>query len=90
MPFSPADEHFMAEALASEQIQSQRITGNYTTNHDTLVIHDITEEPSHLCGDGDTGIYTFQRVKDTMYFKVIKDLCERRKLTFEIGLYRER
>lgn len=84
------NKSFHLVALGKGQISPQRVSGNYKITRDTILICDITEEPNQLCNYGDTGVYTFRLKNDTMFFKVIKDLCERRKLTLEIGLRKYR
>lgn len=64
-------------------------SGFYTINKDTIKIIDKSDKPVILCNYSDTGIYTFHKKNDTLLFRVIKDLCERRKLTLEIGLLKK-
>lgn len=85
-----SNNSFFVEAFAGEQTQPQRISGNYKINRDTLIIWDVLEEPLQLCSYTDSGKYTFKRSNDTLFFKVIIDRCERRKLTLEMGLVKSK
>src|ERR1700712_4083855 len=69
--------------------QTLIISGDYKVQSDTLLINDKTDQPQQ-CSYSDTGEYTFTEHRDTMLFKTIKDDCEKRKLTLEIGLLREK
>lgn len=81
---------FHVTAFGVGRTESQNISGIYWINRDTLTILDKLEEPKQLCSYTDTGRYTFIKRTDTLFFKVIKDECERRKLTLEIGLVKVR
>ncbi len=76
---------FHIEVFGGEQTKPMTIFGNYKVNRDTFIVLDKISEP-HVCNYTDTGRYTFIERNDTLFFKVIRDLCERRKLTLEKGL----
>ena len=65
--------------------QNLTISGDYIVQDDTMIIDDRIDQPQQ-CDYSDTGKYIFTGHGDTMVFKTIKDNCERRKLTLEIGL----
>jgi len=68
------------------EAKPETVFGNYRIYLDTLMVVDKLNEPTQLCSYADTGKYTFKRHNDTLFLKVIKDLCEMRKLTLEMGL----
>jgi len=64
------------------------ITGKYHISKDSLFIRDTLNKPLVICTYIDTGCYVFTQHHDTITFRAIKDMCERRRLAFEIGLIR--
>ena len=76
-------------AAAEGAGQTLTISGGYSVQDDTLIISDRQDQPQQ-CNYSDTGKYIFADHGDTMFFKTIKDNCEKRKLTFEIGLVKAR
>ena len=63
-----------------------KASGKYEIHEDTLFIRDILNTPNISCSYNDTGIYIFKKTNDTIFFRPLIDKCEKRKLTFEIGL----
>lgn len=74
------------QVKVSGSVQDEEIFGGYKVIKDTLIIWDELERPLVLCNYSDTGFYTFYKRDSSLYFKGIKDACERRKMTLEIGL----
>lgn len=66
--------------------QTQKIIGEYKIIDDSFFVRDVSDTPIQSCNYSDTGIYTFTKRADSLFFKTIRDNCERRKLTLEIGL----
>ena len=81
-----SDNTFHVQALGGGQTKPIKIWGTYNVKRDTMTIVDKLDEPMQQCNYADTGKYTFTQHGDTILFKTIEDDCERRKLTFEIGL----
>ena len=75
---------FRTEVARSSQ--SQIIDGRYKVSIDTMFICDAIDKPTQICDYNDTGIYLFTNHGDTLFFQTIADNCEKRKLTFEMGL----
>jgi len=69
---------------------TETVKGGYKIWDDTMIINDDLDKPLHLCDYIDTGKYKFAAYGDTVYFKTIKDNCERRKLTLELGLLKSK
>jgi hypothetical protein len=78
------DYNFKVKAYGGPAIIE--VSGVYNVKNDTLMIKDNHHEPVQICNYSDTGIYTFTRSNDSLFFKVIEDKCERRKFTLTIGL----
>ncbi len=79
---------FHVEVFGVGQSQPIKVKGIYQVHSDTLIILDKIDEPKPMCSYNDIGMYSFTQRGDTLLFKVLEDRCERRKITFEIGLLR--
>ena len=78
------NNHYTTE-VQSKDVQFT-VKGKYAIHGDTLFIRDTLNTPIVLCNYTDTGSYVFKKNKDTILFKPIVDNCEKRKISFEIGL----
>lgn len=58
--------------------QTHTNSGWFTTKDNVFLLKDSVNYPLPVCNLADTGKYHFERMGDTLLFKVLEDPCDRR------------